>query len=139
MILFLVRTIFSSKFQKNVWWCTLFTHFNSSFKTEKILSSLLIQWICLNSWVFRSSHQNSFCKKDVLETVLQSIYETFVKLLFVYNSAKDEFLLKYFRTKYLYLLVATFCISKQLVSTKKKYSSDKKLSLIKTTLKHVCF
>ena len=81
---------------------------------------------------FRSSRQKAFCEKDALDC------ETLVKLLCVYNSAKDELLLKYFRRKYIYLLVATFGISKQLVSTLKHYSR-KKLSLKKTTLKHVCF
>ena len=70
--------------------------------------------------------------------IFTSLCETLVKLLCVYNSAKDELLLKYFRRKYLCHLEGTFNISKQLVSTLKQYS-DKKLSLIKTTLKQVCF
>ena len=111
----------------------LFTHFNRSLKTKKMLSLLLIRWMC-----FRSSHQKAFSKKILLKLFCKSIYKTLLELLCVYNSAKDELLLEYFRRKYLYPLMATFGISRQLVSTLKHYC-DKKLSLVETTLKKVCF
>ena len=62
----------------------------------------------------------------------------FSEILCVYNSTKDELLLKYFRRKYLYLLMASFGISKQLVWSLKHYS-DKQFSLVETTLRYVRF
>ena len=115
----LVRTILSRKFKKNVSWCTLFTHFNGSLKTNKILSLLLIRWICLNSPVLEAATKRPSAKKMLLKLSYKSICETLVKLVWVY---KDELLLRYFRRKYLYLLLATFVISKQLVSPLKLYS-----------------
>ena len=135
LVLFLVRTILSRKFKKNVWWCT---HVNSSFKTKEILSLLLIRWICLNSRVLEAATKRRSTKKMLLKLFYKNICETLVKLLCIYNAAKDELLLKYFRRKFLYLLVANFGICKQLVLTLKHYS-EKKFSLIKSTLKHVCF
>ena len=135
MILFLVRTILSKKFKKSVWCCTLFTHFNSSLKTREVLPLLLIRWTCLDCRLLEAATKRRSAKKMSLKLFYRSICETLAKLLCIYNSAKDELLLKYFRKKYLYFLMATFGISKQLVSTLKHYS-DKKL---KTTLKYVCF
>ena len=133
MILFPVRTLLP---RKNVWWCTPFTYFNSSLKTKEMLFLLLIRWICLNSRVLETATKRRSGKKMLLKIFYKSVCERLAKLLCVYNFPKDGILLKYFRRKYLYFLVATFGISKQCVSTLKHYS-DKKLSPIKTTLKYV--
>ena len=107
----------------------------SSWKTKEIPSLLHIRWICLNSRVLEAATKSLSSKKMLLKLFYKSNYykilqntqfykilEKLVKLLYVYNSAKDELLLKYFRRRCLYLLEATFGISKQLVSTLKHYS-----------------
>ena len=127
-MLFLFRTILSRKFTNNVWWCTLFTDFNSSLKTKEILSLLLIRLICLNSCVLEAAFKRYSMKNISTTPIRIQTLPTYTKLL----------LLKDFRRKYLYVLMATLGISKKLVSTLKQYC-EKKLSLIKTMLKHVCF
>ena len=126
-MLFLFRTILSRKFKNNVWWCTLFAHFNSSLKTNEILSLLLIRWICLNSCALQVYFKRRSTKNISKIPLRIQTPLTYTKLLF----------LKDFRRKYLYLLMATLGISKKLVSTLKHYC-EKKLSLTKTMLKHVC-
>ena len=58
-------------------------------------------YVWIRSSVLEAATKSHSAKKILLKLFNEKILETLVKLLCVYNFAKDELLLKYFRRKYL--------------------------------------
>ena len=82
-------------FERNVWWCPLFTHVNICSKSKENCLFYLSDIYMFGFTCCRSSHETllSDIKTDDLQNSMKSSVS--VKLLYAYSSAKDKLPLKY--------------------------------------------